>query len=249
MLQRNDSGPAVSVVVPVRNEAGNVAPLVAEIAAALAGRVFEILYVNDGSRDGTEQELRGLMTLRPWLRQLRHAQSCGQSAAVRSGVIAARAAVVVTLDGDGQNDPAFIPALLAALEQGAPQIGLVAGQRVGRKATGFKRWQSRTANAVRGAVLKDGTRDTGCGLKAFRRDLFLALPYFDGLHRFLPALVRRQGYDVGYVDVVDRPRRHGTSNYGLWDRLWVGILDLAGVWWLIRRRRRVPECEEVTLAR
>jgi dolichol-phosphate mannosyltransferase len=249
MLQRNDSGPAVSVVVPVRNEAGNVAPLVAEIAAALAGRVFEILYVNDGSRDGTEQELRGLMTLRPWLRQLRHAQSCGQSAAVRSGVIAARAAVVVTLDGDGQNDPAFIPALLAALEQGAPQIGLVAGQRVGRKATGFKRWQSRTANAVRGAVLKDGTRDTGCGLKVFRRDLFLALPYFDGLHRFLPALVRREGYDVGYVDVVDRPRRHGTSNYGLWDRLWVGILDLAGVWWLIRRRRRVPECEEVTLAR
>jgi dolichol-phosphate mannosyltransferase len=249
MLQRNDSGPAVSVVVPVRNEAGNVAPLVAEIAAALAGRVFEILYVNDGSRDGTEQELRGLMTLRPWLRQLRHAQSCGQSAAVRSGVIAARAAIVVTLDGDGQNDPAFIPALLAALEQGAPQIGLVAGQRVGRKATGFKRWQSRTANAVRGAVLKDGTRDTGCGLKAFRRDLFLGLPYFDGLHRFLPALVRREGYDVGYVDVVDRPRRHGTSNYGLWDRLWVGILDLAGVWWLIRRRRRVPECEEVTLAR
>lgn len=249
MLQRNDSGPAVSVVVPVRNEAGNVAPLVAEIAAALAGRVFEILYVNDGSRDATEQELRGLMTLRPWLRQLRHAQSCGQSAAVRSGVIAARAAVVVTLDGDGQNDPAFIPALLAALEQGAPQIGLVAGQRVGRKATGFKRWQSRTANAVRDAVLKDGTRDTGCGLKAFRRDLFLALPYFDGLHRFLPALVRREGYDVGYVDVVDRPRRHGTSNYGLWDRLWVGILDLAGVWWLIRRRRRVPECEEVTLAR
>ena len=249
MLQRNDSGHAVSVVVPVRNEAGNVAPLVAEIAAALAGRVFEILYVNDGSRDGTEQELRGLMTLRPWLRQLRHAQSCGQSAAVRSGVIAARAAVVVTLDGDGQNDPAFIPALLAALEQGAPQIGLVAGQRVGRKATGFKRWQSRTANAVRDAVLKDGTRDTGCGLKAFRRDLFLALPYFDGLHRFLPALVRREGYDVGYVDVVDRPRRHGTSNYGLWDRLWVGILDLAGVWWLIRRRRRVPECEEVTLAR
>ena len=249
MLQRNDSGPAVSVVVPVRNEAGNIAPLVAEIAAALAGRVFEILYVNDGSRDGTEQELRGLMTLRPWLRQLRHAQSCGQSAAVRSGVVAARAAIVVTLDGDGQNDPAFIPALLAALEQGAPQIGLVAGQRVGRKATGFKRWQSRTANAVRDAVLKDGTRDTGCGLKAFRRDLFLALPYFDGLHRFLPALVRREGYDVGYVDVVDRPRRHGTSNYGLWDRLWVGILDLAGVWWLIRRRRRVPECEEVTLAR
>jgi dolichol-phosphate mannosyltransferase len=249
MLQRNDSGPAVSVVVPVRNEAGNITPLVAEIAAALAGRAFEILYVNDGSRDATEQELRSLMALRPWLRQIRHAQSCGQSAAVRSGVAAARAAIVVTLDGDGQNDPAFIPALLAALEQGAPRVGLIAGQRVGRKTTGFKRWQSRVANAVRGAVLRDGTRDTGCGLKAFRRDLFLALPYFDGLHRFLPALVRREGYDIGYVDVVDRPRHQGTSNYGLWDRLWVGILDLAGVWWLIRRRKRVPECEEVTLAR
>jgi dolichol-phosphate mannosyltransferase len=249
MLQRNDSGPAVSVVVPVRNEAGNIAPLVAEIAAALAGRAFEILYVNDGSRDATEQELRNLMAQRPWLRQIRHARSCGQSAAVRSGVEAARGAVVVTLDGDGQNDPAFIPALLAALENGAPHVGLIAGQRVGRKATGFKRWQSRVANAVRGAVLKDGTRDTGCGLKAFRRDLFLALPYFDGLHRFLPALVRREGYDIGYVDVVDRPRQHGMSNYGLWDRLWIGILDLAGVWWLIRRRKRVPECEEVTLAR
>jgi glycosyltransferase involved in cell wall biosynthesis len=249
MLQRNDPGPAVSVVVPVRNEAGNIAPLIAEIAAALAGRAFEVVYVNDGSRDATEQELRSLMEQCPWLRQIRHAQSCGQSAAVRSGVAAARAAIVVTLDGDGQNDPAFIPALFAALEQGAPQVGLVAGQRVGRKATGFKRWQSRVANAVRGAVLRDGTRDTGCGLKAFRRDLFLALPYFDGLHRFLPALVRREGYDIGYVDVVDRPRHQGTSNYGLWDRLWVGILDLAGVWWLIRRRKRVPECEEVTLAR
>jgi dolichol-phosphate mannosyltransferase len=249
MLQRNDSGPAVSVVVPVRNEAGNIAPLVAEIGAALVGRAFEVVYVNDGSRDATEQELRDLMAQRPWLRQIRHAQSCGQSAAVRSGVEAAGAAIVVTLDGDGQNDPAFIPALLAALEQGAPHIGLIAGQRVGRKATGFKRWQSRIANAVRGAVLRDGTRDTGCGLKAFRRDLFLALPYFDGLHRFLPALVRREGYGIGYVDVVDRPRHQGTSNYGLWDRLWVGILDLAGVWWLIRRRKRVPECEEVTLAR
>ena len=177
----------------------------------------------------------------PWLRRVRHKQSCGQSAAVRSGVAAARSAIIVTLDGDGQNDPRFIPALLAALQTGAPRVGLIAGQRVGRKASGFKQLQSRIANAVRGAVLRDGTRDTGCGLKAFRRDLFLRLPYFDGLHRFLPALVKREGFDIGYVDVVDRPRGQGVSNYGLWDRLWVGILDLAGVWWLIRRRKRIPE--------
>ena len=245
----NGLDPAISVVVPVRNEAGNIAPLVAEIATALASRAFEIVYVNDGSQDGTADELCGLMAQHPWLRQIRHAQSCGQSAAIRSGVAASRAPVVATLDGDGQNDPAYLPALIAALEAGAPRAGLIAGQRVGRKSSGFKKLQSRIANGVRGWVLKDGTRDTGCGLKAFRRDLFLALPYFDGLHRFLPALVRREGFDIGYVDVVDRPRRHGVSNYGFFDRLWVGILDLAGVWWLIRRKKRVPQSEEVTLAR
>ena len=244
-----DPDPAVSVVVPVRNEAGNIAPLVAEIEAALADRSLEIVYVNDGSTDGTEAELLSLMAARPHLRQIRHATSCGQSAAIRSGVQNARAPTVVTLDGDGQNDPGFIPILVNVLEGGSPRLGLVAGQRVGRKATGFKRMQSRIANKVRAAVLKDGTRDTGCGLKAFRRDLFLALPYFDGLHRFLPALVRREGFEIGYVDVVDRPRRHGVSNYGFWDRLWIGILDLAGVWWLIRRRRRVPQAEEVHCAR
>ena len=174
----HDTDPAISVVVPVRNEAGNIAPLVAEIAAALHGRAFEIVYVNDGSSDATEQELRGLMAERPWLRQIRHAQSCGQSAAVRTGVAMAHAPVVVTIDGDGQNDPAFIPALIAALEAGAPRVGLVAGQRVGRKATGFKKLQSRIANGVRSAVLKDGTRDTGCGLKAFRRDVFSVAALF-----------------------------------------------------------------------
>ncbi|HVZ51850.1 MAG TPA: glycosyltransferase family 2 protein [Pseudolabrys sp.] len=241
----NTNDPAVTVVVPVRNEAGNVAPLVAEIAAALAGQwVFELVYVNDGSTDGTDAELKRLMALHPWLRRVHHKQSCGQSAAVRTGVAVARAPVVATLDGDGQNDPAFLPAMIRALEAGYPRVGLIAGQRVGRKDTGFKKMQSRIANRVRNAVLRDGTRDTGCGLKAFRREVFMRLPYFDGLHRFLPALVRREGCDVGYVDVVDRPRRAGVSNYGLWDRLWVGILDLAGVWWLIRRRKRVPEVVE-----
>lgn len=237
--------PAVSIVVPVRNEAENIGPLIAEIAAALEGQwPFEVVYVNDGSTDGTEAELQRLMQMHPWLRRVRHRQSCGQSAAVRTGVSAARAPIVATLDGDGQNNPTFLPAMIRALETGQPRLGLVAGQRVGRKATGFKKLQSRIANTVRNAVLRDGTRDTGCGLKAFRRDVFLALPYFDGLHRFLPALVKREGYGIGYIDVVDRPRHAGVSNYGLWDRLWVGILDLAGVWWLIRRKKRVPEILE-----
>jgi len=238
--------PAVSVVVPVRNEAENVGPLADEIAAALTGRWnFELIYVNDGSSDGTEAELNALKAERAWLRQIKHTESCGQSAAVRSGVAAARAPVVATLDGDGQNDPSFIPALLHAFERGGERIGLVAGQRVGRRSSAFKKLQSRIANGVRGAILRDGTRDTGCGLKVFRRDAFLALPYFDGLHRFLPALFRRDGFAIAYVDVIDRARRHGQSNYGMWDRLWVGILDLAGVWWLIRRRKRVPQASEV----
>ena len=248
MSETSASGasPSVSVVVPVRNEAGNIAPLIAEIVTALGRSLsFEIIYVNDGSTDRTESELTLLMASRPWLRQIKHESSCGQSAAVCTGVLHARAAVIVTLDGDGQNDPAYIPALLKAMAAGAPQVGLVAAQRVGRQASGFKKFQSRLANAVRSAVLRDGTRDTGCGLKAFRRDVFLALPYFDGLHRFLPALVRREGYEIGYVDVIDRSRRAGTSNYGMWDRLWVGILDLLGVWWLIRRRRQVPHALEV----
>jgi dolichol-phosphate mannosyltransferase len=238
---------AVSIVVPVRNEADNIAPLIAEIAAALdGGWAYEIIYVNDGSTDGTAERLAAIMKLRPNLRQLRHAVSSGQSAAVRSGVRAARGAIVATLDGDGQNDPMFLPDLIAAIEKGGGRVGLAAGQRVGRKDTGFKKLQSRIANAVRSAILRDGTRDTGCGLKAFPREVFLSMPYFDGLHRFLPALVRREGFEIAYVDVIDRPRHAGVSNYGFFDRLWIGIMDLAGVWWLIRRKKPAPVVAEVT---
>ena len=231
----------------MRNEAGNIAPLVEEIAAALDGRwAYEIIYVNDGSTDATGERLLAMMAQRDNLRQLRHARSGGQSAAVRSGVRAARGAIVATLDGDGQNNPAFLPDLIAAVEKGAGRIGLAAGQRVGRKDTGFKKLQSKIANGVRKAILKDGTRDTGCGLKAFPRDVFLSMPYFDGLHRFLPALVRREGFEIAYVDVIDRPRRSGVSNYGFFDRLWIGIMDLAGVWWLIRRKKPTPVATEVS---
>ena len=238
---------AVSIVVPVRNEAENVAPLIAEIVDAIGGRwAFEIIYVDDGSTDATAERLAAAMKQRGNLRQISHATSSGQSAAVRSGVRAARGAIVATLDGDGQNNPAFLPDLISAIEKGGDRVGLAAGQRVGRKDAGFKKIQSRVANGVRNAILRDGTRDTGCGLKAFRREVFLMMPYFDGLHRFLPALMRREGYEIAYVDVIDRLRHSGVSNYGFFDRLWIGIMDLVGVWWLIRRKKPTPIATEVT---
>ena len=239
-----EGSPAISVVVPVHNEAENIPVLADEIAAAMQGRAFETIFVNDGSSDGTEAVLKKLGATRPWLRQIKHAQSCGQSAAIRSGVRAARAPIVATLDGDGQNDPVFLPKLADALQSAPASVALVNGRRLKRKG-GFKRFQSLIANKVRAAVLRDGTLDTGCGLKAFRRDVYLSLPYFDALHRFTPALVRREGHGVQYLDVVDRSRRHGQSHYGMWGRLWIGIVDLYGVFWLIRRRRRVPQVTEV----
>jgi glycosyltransferase involved in cell wall biosynthesis len=242
----NQISPDISVVVPVRNEAGNIETLVNEIAAALTPCAsFEIIYVNDGSTDMTADVLHSLRQSKPFLRHLHHDMSCGQSAAVRTGVRAARGELIFTLDGDGQNDPSFMPAFLAAFKQAASGYGLVQGQRLGRKDTAFKRLQSRIANKVRSAILGDGTRDTGCGFRCFPKSVYLSLPYFDALHRFMPALVRREGFEIVYVNVVDRPRLSGVSNYGFFDRLWVGIVDLMGVRWLIQRRRRIPVVQEI----
>lgn len=238
---------SVSVVIPCKNEAENLGELIAEIEAALSGRDFEIIVVDDGSDDGTGAAVAALMNDRAWLRMVRHAASCGQSAAVRTGLLHARNDIVVTTDGDGQNDPAFMPALIDKLQAGGARVALAAGQRLKRTDSGAKRLASRMANRLRGAILKDGTRDSGCGLKAVRRDVFLLFPYFDGWHRYLPALAIREGYDVTHLDVVDRNRRHGTSKYGIWDRALVGALDLIGVWWLLRRRKRIPNATEVRI--
>ncbi len=236
----------ISVVIPVRNEAENIPTLVEQLETALQPlSPFEVIYVNDGSTDTTEQKLIELAKTRPWLRQIKHSVSIGQSAAVRTGTRAAKAQIIATLDGDGQNNPAYIPELYRRLNEAGDRMGLAAGQRVGRKDTAFKRFQSRIANKVRGGILKDNTRDSGCGLKAFRRDAFLSLPYFDAIHRFLPALMIREGYEICHVDVVDRPRQHGVSNYGFWRRAVQGLIDLYGVWWLLKRKKPSPQSEEV----
>jgi len=229
---------SLSVVVPARNEAENLRELVPEIARAVGELSHEIVIVDDGSTDNTAAVLEGLAREGFSVRRVAHRASLGQSAALMTGVLAARAAIVATLDGDGQNDPGFIPALVKGLADA--KVGLVAGQRVGRKDTLGKRLGSRLANGIRRVMLNDGTRDTGCGLKAFRREPFVRLPYFQTMHRFLPALFLGYGWQVAHVDVIDRPRRHGRSNYGLLDRLAVGVPDLFGVRWLLRRRRRNP---------
>lgn len=237
-----------SIVIPVKNEADNIAPLVGEIRAACDGRFdYELIYVDDGSDDDTTDALLALQTEFSRLRVLRHARNCGQSTGLRSGVRAARADWVVTLDGDGQNDPADIPALMERLHrhpEGERPLQLIMGHRAKRQDSWLRKFSSRVANGIRAGLLHDDTPDSGCGLKLFSRRAFLELPYFDHMHRFLPALFQRNGGAVISVHVNHRPRTRGVSKYGLHNRLWVGITDLFGVIWLLRRAK-LPEVSEL----
>lgn len=234
----------LSIVIPVRNEAANIGPLVREIRAALEGRLdYEVIVVDDGSTDDTVKILHGVKTEFARLRVLRHARRSGQSAAIRSGVKAARARWIATLDGDGQNDPADIPRLWELVRATPAAPLMIAGMRQKRRDTAVKRLASRIANRIRASLLEDGTPDTGCGLKLFPRALYLDLPFFDHNHRFLPALALRQGGKVQSIAVNHRARGGGVSNYKVLDRLWVGIVDLIGVLWL-KRRAVNPEVSE-----
>ena len=246
----SDALPQLSVVVPVHNEEDNVAPLVGEIVAALRGNAslqggdFEIVYVDDASTDATLARLQELQREVPELRVVRHVSNAGQSTAVRNGVRAARAPWIATLDGDGQNDPADIPKLLAQRDAAPADIKLFAGWRVHRQDSGSKRWASKWANAIRARMLGDETPDTGCGIKLFEREAFLELPYFDHMHRYLPALMQRAGWKTVSVPVNHRHRTAGVSKYNNLNRAVVGIRDLRGVAWLIARSRRTA-VEEV----
>ncbi|HEY3696393.1 glycosyltransferase family 2 protein [Phenylobacterium sp.] len=236
--------PDISVVVPVFDEEGAAPALAREIAQAFAGRDFEILFIDDASRDGTLAALSALKADIPQLRVLSHRANAGQSRAIRSGVLAARAPIVVTLDGDGQNDPADGPGLADALAAGPAQLALVGGERVKRQDSAAKRVASRLGNGVRKRLLKDTANDTGCGLKAFRREAFLRLPYFDHIHRYLPALMIREGYQVAFQPVNHRHRRTGASKYTNLGRLWASASDLLGVVWLQRRSRSPQGVDE-----
>jgi dolichol-phosphate mannosyltransferase len=239
------STPDISVVVPVFDEEGAAPALAREIAAAFKGRNYEMIFVDDASRDGTRAALKALSAEIPRLRVLAHRKNSGQSRAVRSGILGARGAVIVTLDGDGQNDPADGPALVDALLAGPPELALVGGERVKRQDSAAKKVASRIGNGVRKRLLNDTANDTGCGLKAFRREAFLRLPYFDHIHRYLPALMQREGYLTAFLPVNHRHRQTGASKYTNLGRLWASLSDLCGVIWLQSRARNPGGVDEV----
>lgn len=240
-----ESAPDISVVVPVFDEEGAAPALAREIAAAFAGRNFEMIFVDDKSRDGTVAELTALKAELPQLRLLKHRANSGQSRAIRTGILAARGDIIVTLDGDGQNDPADGPKLVDALKAGPPELALVGGERVKRQDSQAKKIASRFGNGVRKRLLKDTANDTGCGLKAFRREAFLRLPYFDHIHRYIPALMIREGYQVDFRPVNHRHRQTGASKYTNFGRLMASVSDLLGVMWLQTRARNPGGADEV----
>lgn len=240
-----DISPDVSVVVPVFDEEGAAPALAREIAAAFSGRPFEVIFVDDASRDGTRAALKALSVEIPQLRVLAHARNSGQSRSIRTGILAARAPVILTLDGDGQNDPADGPALVDALSAGPADLALVGGERVKRQDSQAKKLASKVGNGVRKRLLKDTANDTGCGLKAFRREAFLRLPYFDHIHRYLPALMLREGYRVEFRPVNHRHRQTGHSKYTNLGRLMASLSDLFGVMWLQSRSRDPQGVDEV----
>lgn len=231
--------PDFSVVVPVFDEGGAAPALAREIAAAFGDRNYEIVFVNDASRDNTLELLTALKAEIPQLRVLSHQKNSGQSRSVRSGILAARAPIIVTMDGDGQNDPADAPRLAERLKAAPPTLAMVGGERVKRQDSNAKRFASKFGNGVRGWLLKDGALDTGCGLKAFRREAFLRLPYFDHIHRYLPALMIREGYEIAFEPVNHRHRETGVSKYTNFGRLKASVSDLLGVLWL-QSRSRLP---------
>ncbi len=235
----------ISIIIPMKNEAENIGSLITDILRACGGDGIEVIAVDDASTDGSGEVVRSLMAVHNNVRLLRHDVSAGQSAAIHSGVLAAKGEIVATVDGDGQNPPFELPRLYAPfLEDGDRQnLGLVAGQRVKRQDSWSKRYASKFANGLRSWALNDGTRDTGCGFKAFRRDAFLTLPYFNHMHRFLPALFKRDGWRIVLVDVSHQPRIAGKSNYSNLQRALVGAVDLLGVMWLLRRRKTAKAVE------
>ena len=239
------AAPEISVVVPVFDEEGAAPALAREIAAAFKSRSYEMVFVDDASRDGTRTALKALAAEIPQLRVLAHRKNSGQSRAVRSGILGARGSIIVTLDGDGQNDPADAPGLVDVLQAGPPDLALVGGERVKRQDSYAKKIASRVGNGVRRRLLNDTATDTGCGLKVFRREAFLRLPYFDHIHRYLPALMRREGYQIAFRPVNHRHRQTGASKYTNLGRLWASLSDLFGVIWLQSRARNPGGVDEV----